>query len=305
MYAGNTYFWRRYRINYPFLFGFRPGTELDHRDVFLLTTGHAVIAVLCFLINLHLEMNLQNSHWTCSSDLSYCKMLSLEFNQLVDYLMHSFRKYLTNSQFIKLSVSCAACCLYHLLSFQHYIPVESNLLYPVFISLHMCSFFSGNETNTRNLNNMIKSTRCSLKMSFLCRLHFQISSWLISSLARSYALINFLWDNIKINIWHCDTLHSWFSCFDFSSKPSGVLCFTYAIMVWEKTQGGKRNVEVTVSITYNISSLASFLIGFDWRRFIQSFLLLVLCLDSDPVRSIESCIQRIRTVQTWSRGLHF
>ncbi|XP_061366328.1 phosphate transporter PHO1 homolog 10-like [Gastrolobium bilobum] len=57
MYAANTYFWKRYRVNYPFLFGFRPGTELDYREVLLLSTGHAVVALLCFLINLHLEMN--------------------------------------------------------------------------------------------------------------------------------------------------------------------------------------------------------------------------------------------------------
>ncbi|KAL5100192.1 hypothetical protein RYX36_004519 [Vicia faba] len=69
MYAANTYFWRRYRINYQFLFGIRPGTELDHRDVFLLTTGHAVIAVLCFLINLQLEMNQTDRSYKTATEL--------------------------------------------------------------------------------------------------------------------------------------------------------------------------------------------------------------------------------------------
>ncbi|RHN55444.1 putative SPX domain-containing protein [Medicago truncatula] len=69
MYAANTYFWRRYRINYPFLFGIRPGTELDHREVFLLTTGHAVVAVLCFLINLQLEMNQPNRSYKTAAEL--------------------------------------------------------------------------------------------------------------------------------------------------------------------------------------------------------------------------------------------
>lgn len=69
MYAANTYFWKRYRVNYPFLFGFRPGTELDYREVFLLATGHAVIALLCFLINLQLEMNPRSRNYKTATEL--------------------------------------------------------------------------------------------------------------------------------------------------------------------------------------------------------------------------------------------
>ncbi|KAK2429185.1 phosphate transporter PHO1 protein [Trifolium repens] len=69
MFAANTYFWRRYRINYLFLFGIKPGTELDHRDIFLLTTGHAVVAVLCFLINLQLEMNQKERSYKTATEL--------------------------------------------------------------------------------------------------------------------------------------------------------------------------------------------------------------------------------------------
>ncbi|KAJ7943430.1 Phosphate transporter PHO1-like protein [Quillaja saponaria] len=57
MYAANTYFWRRYRVNYPFIFGFKRGTELGYRDVFLLSTGLAVLVLASFLVNLHLEMD--------------------------------------------------------------------------------------------------------------------------------------------------------------------------------------------------------------------------------------------------------
>jgi len=79
MYAGNTYFWRRYRINYPFLFGIRPGTELDHREVFLLTTGHAVVAVLCFLINLQLEMNQPNRSYKTATELVPLSLIVVRF----------------------------------------------------------------------------------------------------------------------------------------------------------------------------------------------------------------------------------
>ncbi|XP_023878502.2 phosphate transporter PHO1 homolog 10 [Quercus suber] len=57
MYAANIYFWRRYRVNYPFIFGFKRGTELGYREVFLLGTGLAVLASAGFLANLQLDMD--------------------------------------------------------------------------------------------------------------------------------------------------------------------------------------------------------------------------------------------------------
>ncbi|KAF8369668.1 hypothetical protein HHK36_032307 [Tetracentron sinense] len=38
MYAANIYFWRRYRVNYPFIFGFKEGTELGYRELVLVIT---------------------------------------------------------------------------------------------------------------------------------------------------------------------------------------------------------------------------------------------------------------------------
>ncbi|XP_004298411.1 PREDICTED: phosphate transporter PHO1 homolog 10 [Fragaria vesca subsp. vesca] len=63
MYAADIYFWRRCRINYPFIFGFKKGTELSYREVFLLSTGLAVIALSGFLANLHLEMDSIGKHY--------------------------------------------------------------------------------------------------------------------------------------------------------------------------------------------------------------------------------------------------
>ena len=37
MYSANLYFWRRYRVNYSFIFGFKKGTELGYREVFVLS----------------------------------------------------------------------------------------------------------------------------------------------------------------------------------------------------------------------------------------------------------------------------
>ncbi|TXG56543.1 hypothetical protein EZV62_017856 [Acer yangbiense] len=63
MYAADIYFWRRYRVNYPFIFGFKQGTELGYREVFLLSTGLAVLALTSFLANLQLDMGSRAQHY--------------------------------------------------------------------------------------------------------------------------------------------------------------------------------------------------------------------------------------------------
>ncbi|CAI0394441.1 unnamed protein product [Linum tenue] len=57
MYAANIYFWRRYRVNYSFIFGFKPGTELGYRQVLLVAFGIAVLALCSVLSNLDMEMD--------------------------------------------------------------------------------------------------------------------------------------------------------------------------------------------------------------------------------------------------------
>ncbi|KAK8522877.1 hypothetical protein V6N12_056570 [Hibiscus sabdariffa] len=55
-YAADIYFWKRCRINYSFIFGLKRGTELSYREVILLGTGLAVLALSCFLGNLYLDL---------------------------------------------------------------------------------------------------------------------------------------------------------------------------------------------------------------------------------------------------------
>lgn len=69
MYSINIFFWRKYRINYPFIFGFKRGTELRYREVFLLGTGLAVLALSGFLANLHLDMNSTTQEFKRVSEL--------------------------------------------------------------------------------------------------------------------------------------------------------------------------------------------------------------------------------------------
>ncbi|XP_059317309.1 phosphate transporter PHO1 homolog 10-like [Lycium ferocissimum] len=55
LYATNIYFWRRYKINYAFIFGFKQGTELSYREIFLLSNGLAMLVLAALLMHLHMN----------------------------------------------------------------------------------------------------------------------------------------------------------------------------------------------------------------------------------------------------------
>ncbi|XP_065864253.1 phosphate transporter PHO1 homolog 3-like isoform X2 [Euphorbia lathyris] len=57
MFAANIYLWRRFRVNYAFIFGFQQGKEIGYREVLLIAFGIAVLALLCILANLDMEMD--------------------------------------------------------------------------------------------------------------------------------------------------------------------------------------------------------------------------------------------------------
>jgi len=55
-YAFNVYAWQKTRINYPFIFGFSPGSELRYRQVLLLSTGFTTF--LLGGMNIHIAVTL-------------------------------------------------------------------------------------------------------------------------------------------------------------------------------------------------------------------------------------------------------
>ncbi|KAF6134105.1 hypothetical protein GIB67_035659 [Kingdonia uniflora] len=69
MYGGNIYFWRRYRVNYPFIFGFKQGTELGYREVFLISSGIATLALASVLSNLDMEMDVKTRDYKAITEL--------------------------------------------------------------------------------------------------------------------------------------------------------------------------------------------------------------------------------------------
>ncbi|KAL5811983.1 hypothetical protein ACOSQ3_026933 [Xanthoceras sorbifolium] len=69
IYAGNIYFWKRYRVNYPFIFGFKQGTELGYMDVLLVSFGIAALALTSVLMNLDMEMDPRTHDYKALTEL--------------------------------------------------------------------------------------------------------------------------------------------------------------------------------------------------------------------------------------------
>ncbi|OMP06003.1 hypothetical protein COLO4_08398 [Corchorus olitorius] len=69
MYGANIYYWRRYRINYTFIFGFKQGTELGFREVLFLSFGLATLALICVISNLDMEMDPETGDYKALTEL--------------------------------------------------------------------------------------------------------------------------------------------------------------------------------------------------------------------------------------------
>ncbi|EEF32364.1 xenotropic and polytropic murine leukemia virus receptor pho1, putative [Ricinus communis] len=69
LYSANIYFWKRYRINYAFIFGFKQGTELGYREVFLLSSCLAVLTLGSILSNLDMEMDKRTQSFQAITEL--------------------------------------------------------------------------------------------------------------------------------------------------------------------------------------------------------------------------------------------
>ncbi|KAL0003804.1 hypothetical protein SO802_011365 [Lithocarpus litseifolius] len=79
MYAANIFFWRRYRVNYSFIFGFKQGTELGYREILLLSFGLAVLALASVLLNLDMEMDPNTKDYGTYTELLPLNLVFLVF----------------------------------------------------------------------------------------------------------------------------------------------------------------------------------------------------------------------------------
>ncbi|KAB2031722.1 hypothetical protein ES319_D05G324800v1 [Gossypium barbadense] len=69
MYAIDIFYWRKYRVNYAFIFGFKPGTELGYREVLLLSFGLGTLALAAVLCNLDMEMDPKTKDYKAFTEL--------------------------------------------------------------------------------------------------------------------------------------------------------------------------------------------------------------------------------------------
>ncbi|XP_059450135.1 phosphate transporter PHO1 homolog 9-like isoform X2 [Corylus avellana] len=69
MYSANIYFWRCYRVNYQFIFGVKQGTGLGYREVFLLSTCLALLALTGVISNLDMEMDPRTKNFGSLTEL--------------------------------------------------------------------------------------------------------------------------------------------------------------------------------------------------------------------------------------------
>ncbi|PWA49107.1 SPX domain, EXS [Artemisia annua] len=69
MYAGNVYYWTRYRVNYSFIFGYKPGTELGFKEVLLLGSGLSVLTLAGILSNLEMQMDKSTQSYQALTEL--------------------------------------------------------------------------------------------------------------------------------------------------------------------------------------------------------------------------------------------
>lgn len=56
-------------MNYPFIFGFKSGTELGFREIFFLASGLSVLALAAVLSNLDLEMDPETKKFPAVTEL--------------------------------------------------------------------------------------------------------------------------------------------------------------------------------------------------------------------------------------------
>ncbi|XVF85891.1 hypothetical protein PTKIN_Ptkin17bG0154200 [Pterospermum kingtungense] len=69
MYAINIFYWRKYRVNYAFIFGFKPGTELGYRELLLLGFGLGALALASVHSNLDMELDPKTKDYEAFTEL--------------------------------------------------------------------------------------------------------------------------------------------------------------------------------------------------------------------------------------------
>ncbi|XP_062009880.1 phosphate transporter PHO1 homolog 9-like [Rosa rugosa] len=110
VFSANIYYWRRYRVNFSFIFGFKKGTELGYRQSFLMSSGLAVLALAGVLSNLDMEMDPSTQSFRALTELVPLGLVIV----LVGIMLCPFNIVYRSSRFflIQAVVHCVCAPLY-------------------------------------------------------------------------------------------------------------------------------------------------------------------------------------------------
>lgn len=114
MYAGNIYYWMRYRVNYAFIFGFKPSTELGYKEILLLSSALSVLTLAAVLSNLEMEMDIRTRSFQALTEL-------VPLGLVIVVLLITFCPfniiYRTNRFFLIVSLWHCVCAPFHKVNF--------------------------------------------------------------------------------------------------------------------------------------------------------------------------------------------
>jgi hypothetical protein len=110
MYAIDIYYWKRYRVNYAFIFGCKQGTELGYRQVLFLGFTIGTFALLCVLGNLDMEVNPKTKNFKPLTELLPLFLLVALFVVLIMPFHFLYRS--TRFFFLTCLLHCLAAPLY-------------------------------------------------------------------------------------------------------------------------------------------------------------------------------------------------
>ncbi|GAA0162569.1 secondary carrier transporter [Lithospermum erythrorhizon] len=79
MLSGDIFFWRRFRVNYAFIFNMKTGTELGYRELLLVASGLSVLALAATLSNLDMDMNPDTRSFAAITELVPLVLLIMVF----------------------------------------------------------------------------------------------------------------------------------------------------------------------------------------------------------------------------------
>lgn len=140
MYAANIYFWRIYRVNYSFIFGFKQGTELGYRHVLLLSFGLGTLSLCAVLLNLDMEMDSQTKDYRIVTELIPLFLLAVSSIHSLP-LQFATQCLCVLVRLLLLHVSASDC--HYSLPLQHSVSVKPVLLPHSSVPLHRCTVLHG------------------------------------------------------------------------------------------------------------------------------------------------------------------